>query len=262
MNDYERKLANRQERLLNAAARADERSTELFNAAHDAVKHIPFGQPILIGHHSEARHRRDLQRSDNHMRKSFEVMEYAKELERKAQAVGTGGISSDDPDAIKKLKEQLAERTNLQERMKYENKVIKKFKCDPEKVAQALNITTTEAKAIIGPNCFGIFGYASFELSNNNQQIHRIERRIKELEAMQKVEDKSIEGPGYKLSQDTNANRIYFYFECKPSLEIIKELKARAFKWTPSVGAWGRKITRNAIYDANALHRKFKEMNA
>lgn len=235
---------------------------QLFNSAHDAIKHIPLGQPILIGHHSEGRHRRDLQRSDNQMRKSFEVMEHAKDLARKAQAVGTGGISSDDPDAIKKLKQQLTERTNFQERMKYENKVIKKFKCDPEKVARALNITTTEAQALIGPDCYGIFGYASFELTNNNQQIHRIERRIKELEAIQKVEDKTLDGPGYKLSQDTTANRIYFYFECKPPLAIIKELKARAFKWTPTVGAWGRKMTRNALYDANVLHHIFNEMNA
>jgi len=43
----------------NAARRANEAS----QASHDAVKGIPFGQPILIGHHSEKRHRRDIERA-------------------------------------------------------------------------------------------------------------------------------------------------------------------------------------------------------
>lgn len=34
---------------------------------------IPFGQPILVGHHSERRHRRDLERADNGMRKAIEA---------------------------------------------------------------------------------------------------------------------------------------------------------------------------------------------
>lgn len=34
---------------------------------------IPMGQPILVGHHSEGRHRRDLARADNHMRKALEA---------------------------------------------------------------------------------------------------------------------------------------------------------------------------------------------
>ena len=33
------------------------------------------GQPILVGHHSEGRHRRDLKRIDNNMRKSVEESE-------------------------------------------------------------------------------------------------------------------------------------------------------------------------------------------
>lgn len=51
--------------------------------AHRAVAsisgHIPFGQPILVGHHSEARARKDAERIENNMRKAvkaFETSEY------------------------------------------------------------------------------------------------------------------------------------------------------------------------------------------
>lgn len=37
------------------------------------VAHIPFGQPILVGHHSEKRARRDVERVDNGMRKSIKM---------------------------------------------------------------------------------------------------------------------------------------------------------------------------------------------
>lgn len=43
-----------------------------YAASHRATEGIPFGQPILVGHHSEGRHRRDLARSDSHMRQSIE----------------------------------------------------------------------------------------------------------------------------------------------------------------------------------------------
>jgi hypothetical protein len=36
------------------------------------VEMIPMGQPILVGHHSERRHRRDLERHDRNIRKAIE----------------------------------------------------------------------------------------------------------------------------------------------------------------------------------------------
>ena len=52
----------------NAQARAESRS----HSAHEIGRHIPMGQPILVEHHSEKRHRRDIERIDSHMRKSIE----------------------------------------------------------------------------------------------------------------------------------------------------------------------------------------------
>lgn len=51
------------------------------NRAHAAVESItsgiPFGQPILVGHHSEARARKDAQRIENGMRKAVQMWDTA-----------------------------------------------------------------------------------------------------------------------------------------------------------------------------------------
>lgn len=60
--DRRDRAAARAEAFDERAARAGERSSELEDRARGIADAIPFGQPILVGHHSEARHRRDLDR--------------------------------------------------------------------------------------------------------------------------------------------------------------------------------------------------------
>ena len=55
----------RAERYREYADNADKRATAAFNASSAAVEHIPLGQPILVGHHSERAHRRALERSNS-----------------------------------------------------------------------------------------------------------------------------------------------------------------------------------------------------
>lgn len=50
------------------------------------AKHIPFGQPILVGHHSEKHHRRDAQRIDDGMRKSIKMWDTSKYWTERAEA--------------------------------------------------------------------------------------------------------------------------------------------------------------------------------
>ncbi|HRM75967.1 MAG TPA: DUF3560 domain-containing protein, partial [Paracoccus sp. (in: a-proteobacteria)] len=89
----------RRDRLEAAADRAETRANAAYKRADmsEASTGIPFGQPILVGHHSESRHRRAIERADNAMRKSVAEDKRARELRAKAASVGTGGISSEDP---------------------------------------------------------------------------------------------------------------------------------------------------------------------
>lgn len=67
------------------AAGAEQKSNEYYQKSHSITDHIPFGQPILVGHHSEAKHRRDLEKSWNAMGKSIEMSNKAEAHESKAE---------------------------------------------------------------------------------------------------------------------------------------------------------------------------------
>jgi hypothetical protein len=67
----ERKI-EKAERYDGYSENAEDRATASSQAAHEIGRYIPMGQPILVGHHSEKRHRRDLNRIDSNMRKSIE----------------------------------------------------------------------------------------------------------------------------------------------------------------------------------------------
>jgi len=85
----------KREHLLELAERTSERA-EKHEAASTAagrradlreeVSGIPLGQPILVGHHSERRHRAALERADRAMRKSVEESKYAARLEARAES--------------------------------------------------------------------------------------------------------------------------------------------------------------------------------
>ena len=57
-----------------------------FSAAREGIAGIPPGQPILVGHHSEKRHRRDLARHDTRMRAGIEAQGKAEHSAHKARS--------------------------------------------------------------------------------------------------------------------------------------------------------------------------------
>ena len=125
-DNYEDKQAARKERLLERARKAEQRASAADRAASERASHIPMGQPILVGHHSERRHRRDLERIQRGHEKAYEEREKAEELRRRAAAVGNGGISSDDPSATAKLVEKLRALEERREHMKATNTAWRK----------------------------------------------------------------------------------------------------------------------------------------
>ena len=125
-SDYNERQEAKRKRLEERAARAEKDSESASAKAARIASFIPMGQPILVGHHSEKRHRRDLERIDNGMRRAFEAQGEAAELRRRAEAVGTGGVSSDDPEAVTKLQAKLADLERQQAWMKQVNAAWRK----------------------------------------------------------------------------------------------------------------------------------------
>jgi hypothetical protein len=117
MNPYEAKQAARKERLEERAERLREQARQTRASADRRADMIPFGQPILVGHHSERRDRNFREKIRKSYEKSFELSKAADRAEQRAEGVGTGGISSDDPEAVVKLRTQLANLESNQRTM-------------------------------------------------------------------------------------------------------------------------------------------------
>jgi len=171
----------------------------------------------------------------------------------KIRHTGTGGISSDDPSAVEKLKRKLEALKKQQEHMKAVNAYYRKHKtlegCPglSEEAAQAIQSSWDGGWYPGRP-------YPPYALSNNNANIRRIQARIAELEA--KREAPAPEGwvfDGGQVAANTEENRLQILFEDKPDAELRSELKRQGFRWAPSQGVWQRQLTDNAIYAAKQI---------
>ena len=171
----------------------------------------------------------------------------------KIKGIGTAGISSDDPEAIQKLKEKLLHLEEAQENKKAVNVYYKK-----NKTLKGCNILTEEEQNdltdymerqnITKP-------YSSFELSNNNANIKRVKERIKELE--QKATDTTLKGWTFEngsIVANRELNRLQILFDEKPDEELRTKLKRNGFKWSSRQGVWQRLLNRNAIYAAKRIN--------
>ncbi len=121
--DYQEKIANKEEYWQSKSQKWRQEANSRYNSSKSITDPIPLGQPILVGHHSERRHRRDIQRSHDDMRKSVEAQNKADYYGSKTVSIA---IASDDPSAIQKLKDKLEQLQNNQEHMKLVNKLWRK----------------------------------------------------------------------------------------------------------------------------------------
>ena len=175
------------------------------------------GQPLLLGHHSEGRHRADLKRIDNNFRKANELEEKSNYYADKAEAAkNNNSISSDDPEAIKKLKEQLY--------------ALEKLRDDTKKQE-----------------------HTTYELNYISADIRRVKARIEELEELEKLEFKDIKLTNGLIIHNKEKNRIQILFDEIPEAEIREKLKKRGFKWARTDKAWQRLFNKKSIYEVNWL---------
>ena len=87
------------------------------------------------------------------------------------RSVGTGGISSDDPQALAKLKDKLNRLEKHQERMKAANAAIRmKDTTKGDAKLAEMGYNPLQIKALRKPDYCGRVGYPSFELSNNKER--------------------------------------------------------------------------------------------
>ena len=240
-NSYEEKQEAKRERYAERAEKLRADAERLEKAARSRASHIPMGQPILRGHHSERKHRRDLDKINRDTDRALESYRKAEHYERKARSYGnSGAISADDPEAVTKLQAKLARLETQREDIKTSNKAARKA-----------GLPTTDA----------------YGLTNLGATIRQVRERIKTLEAEKaraakaaKVQAPVIQCEGFTIEECVEDNRLRFIFEGKPSAEIRAIMKAHGFRWAPSVCAWQRQLTENARMQAGVCQRRIEAL--
>jgi len=268
---YEERQEARKQRLLDRAAKAKADAARAEEAADRIASFIPFGQPILVGHHSEKRHRRDLDRIERGLRRAREERAHARELERHADAVGSAGVSSDDPEAVAKFRVKLDEFERAQERRKAVNAAWRTAgKPDPgaaeawRKVAEVCGLSAEdigeirlEMARVRGwqPNTPP---YPRYAVSNAAAEIRRV-KTIAELQqaaaAVRVDEDHAV----CRLIEDPDDNRVRLVFPGKPGESARALLKRFGFRWSPQASAWQRHLNGAGRAAARAVIAALRE---
>ena len=186
--------------------------------------------------------------------RNLEEWNYIQGLLDKIRSVGTGGISSDDPQAVEKLEAKLAALEKHQEMMKAANAAIRMK--DPAKgdaKLAELGYTPEDIAKLREPDFCGRIGYPAYALQNNNANIRRIRGRIAELKKRTESTPEGCEFDGGRVVVNTTENRLQVIFDGKPDADVRTELKGEGFRWAPSQGAWKRQLTDNAMRAARRL---------
>lgn len=253
-NAYEARQAARRKRYLSRADNARTEAVGQFQRSRDLTAGIPMGQPVLIGHHSEKRHRRTLERSDTAIRRGIEAENKAKHYAGKAAGVGKAGISSDDPDAPDKLRERIAELEAKQERMKAANKALRSGDegAQAQKLAE-MGYSVAMIGELMSPDYAGRRGYPSYSLTNNNANVRRLKERLERLEVAREAESVEYEVGGVTIVENVEENRLQMFFPGKPSAEVRSRLKSRGFRWSRANEAWQRHLSNAARYVAREI---------
>lgn len=246
--DYQERKEARIDRMEERAARAQAESSAASHAAHEIMRHIPPGQPILVGHHSERHHRRDLDKIDRNMRKSIEAGEKsAYYASRAASAASNHAISGDDPDAVEKLEAKLAKLQAAQEEDKNLNAYYRKHKTvkgfpgiSDEEADRADKELSEMREAIRRP-------VPAYQLSNRNAEINRLKKRIEALHMVDQMEHVEIDFDGGQIVTNEEVNRVQILFDEKPDDATRSKLKNYGFRWSPTEHAWQTQRTPQAL---------------
>jgi hypothetical protein len=245
--DYEERKESKIDAFIQRARKASILANQEFGRAREMGSVIPFGQPILVGHHSEGSHRALLNRIDTAHRKASEAFDKAEYYEGKAATAEKDySIKGDDPEAPERYQQKLAKLEETQEYMKAVNKAWKQGKA----ALVALGLSEAESEELANEKTKPC---ASWMLGNNNAETRKVKQKLEELSRLDKMEAENCKFTGGEMRINIEINRIQFVFDDIPSPEIRKHLKSHGFKWAPSEKAWQRQRTLNAVYATKRL---------
>lgn len=251
---YRERREARAERLRGWADGREAKADQAYQGARQIMDMIPLGQPILVGHHSEGRHRRDLDRIDSRMRASVESSEKAKSMRSRAdniEAAAAGAIYDDDPDAIERLAEKLAGLEARREAVKAHNKEMRKpTACDHPADCDCRQRFGRECSCKRHP-------LPSYVLQNLGGNITRTRQRLEGLRRLAKVhaapvvdETERDDGGTHRVT----SAREEIEYPGKPSAEVRAAIKAQGYRWDRVAGVWWRRLSQGHAPDIDLVN--------
>lgn len=175
-------------------------------------------------------------------------------------AAYSNGIRTDDDDAVEMLLEKVEAEKHYHAQMLAMNKHYRKHK-----TMQGFGDLTEQQAWELDEKIKASFSsrkipYAPFELDLSNAKIKRLQERIKSIRFLKEKEPIDFECEYFRIEENKEDMRIRFFFDGKPSREVIQECKGYGFKWSPRNMAWQRQTTVNALHAARSLKVKLLEI--
>ena len=233
MNAYEEKKQARIDRYQELAEKNRQLSNSAAECSIKMMDVIPMGQPVMGARDANYR-----ARAWDKMGKSVELQSKADYYDNKAAGADNNIISSDDPEALDKLRTKLVHLEEKREAYKAANKQAK-----------------AEGKDILPPY---VLQNLSGNIKNVRDRIALLERQA--TEAMAHAEENNVikETESYKLVKNYEENRIQFLFNGKPEEEVRTLLKHWGFRWSPTNTAWQRQLNNSGLYAAECVTKALK----
>lgn len=254
--EYEAKRQARYERLQAAASKAAADSESLLDQAHRMAEVIPFGQPILVGHHSERRDRNYRARIENKYRKGYELYKRAQDLQSRAESVENNtAIFSDDPSAPDKLAAKVQELEELQATYKAINKAHTAYLKNP---ASLTTCGLSEKYQTLIRTWTPAYGYEKhpiqpYQLSNLSANIRTAKQRLEQVQKRQAMETTTETINGVSIECNPSENRIRVQFPARLSPEHYNTMKHNGFRWSPTLKAFSAYCNRHSLAAARAV---------
>ena len=158
---------------------------------------------------------------------------------------------------VERLQSKLDTLTELHEKMKAANKIVRSKKMSEEEQIDglvALGLNEKQAVEILKPTeRWQSVGFPTYQLQNNLAKIKDTQAAIERHKAMAEAEDKEIAFNGGRVVVCNSEERMRFYFDEIPSVEVRNLMKRNAFKWSPKNGAWQRQLTANCKFDTKRI---------
>ena len=158
---------------------------------------------------------------------------------------------------VERLQSKLDTLTELQEKMKAANKIVRSKKMSEEEQIDnlvALGLNEKQAAEILKPTeRWQSVGFPTYQLQNNLAKIKATQAAIERHKAMAEAEDKEITFNGGRVVVCNSDERMRFYFDAIPTVEVRNLMKRNAFKWSPKNGAWQRQLTANCKFDTKRI---------